>query len=231
MTIQRFGLGKRYSGGFGMPDIVAKVDGPQPAEPAPKCDGNHGGPRCADPECWNDDVLQPTEPVVKESLTTADSTMAGDVDPTSKEQYRRMFNAACVALGAINERLDLDPNDGGSEPIIDAVEDLKEQIEQTLAADAWLEDLHRLLMKYGTSRACQNEITAHACKRVQPASGEDLTPVLRGVIGLAKDAYAFWDEDRDMKVGKILSALSGFNAGYDRRADAMHKAMQQEPKP
>lgn len=19
----------------------------------PKCDGNHGGPRCADPECWN----------------------------------------------------------------------------------------------------------------------------------------------------------------------------------
>lgn len=20
-----------------------------------KCDGNHGGPRCADPECWNDD--------------------------------------------------------------------------------------------------------------------------------------------------------------------------------
>lgn len=21
----------------------------------PKCDGNHGGPRCADPECWNDD--------------------------------------------------------------------------------------------------------------------------------------------------------------------------------
>lgn len=23
--------------------------------PKPKCDGNHGGPRCADPECWNDD--------------------------------------------------------------------------------------------------------------------------------------------------------------------------------
>lgn len=22
---------------------------------APKCDGNHGGPRCADPECWNDE--------------------------------------------------------------------------------------------------------------------------------------------------------------------------------
>ena len=23
----------------------------------PKCDGNHGWPRCADPECWNDDSL------------------------------------------------------------------------------------------------------------------------------------------------------------------------------
>lgn len=22
-----------------------------------KCDGNHGGPRCADPECWNDDPV------------------------------------------------------------------------------------------------------------------------------------------------------------------------------
>jgi len=24
---------------------------------AGKCDGNHGGPRCDDPECWNDDSL------------------------------------------------------------------------------------------------------------------------------------------------------------------------------
>lgn len=23
----------------------------------PKCDGNHGGPKCADPECWNDDPV------------------------------------------------------------------------------------------------------------------------------------------------------------------------------
>lgn len=34
-----------------------------------KCDGNHGGPRCADPECWNDDApashsqAQPTSTV------------------------------------------------------------------------------------------------------------------------------------------------------------------------
>lgn len=29
----------------------------EPAEPAPKCDGNHGGPPCGDPGCWNDDPL------------------------------------------------------------------------------------------------------------------------------------------------------------------------------
>lgn len=28
----------------------------------PKCDGNHGGPRCADPECWNDE--DPNAPTV-----------------------------------------------------------------------------------------------------------------------------------------------------------------------
>lgn len=27
----------------------------KPAKPAAKCDGNHGGPRCADPGCWNAD--------------------------------------------------------------------------------------------------------------------------------------------------------------------------------
>ena len=35
-------------------------------QPAPdaraKCDGNHGGPRCADPECWNDSPPRADEP-------------------------------------------------------------------------------------------------------------------------------------------------------------------------
>jgi hypothetical protein len=33
---------------------------------APKCDGNHGGPRCADPECWNDSP----EPATQEPVAT-----------------------------------------------------------------------------------------------------------------------------------------------------------------
>ena len=47
-----------------------------------------------------------------------------DSDPTSKEQYRRMFVAACEALGAISDVLGCDPEDGGAEPILGAVEEL-----------------------------------------------------------------------------------------------------------
>jgi hypothetical protein len=47
--------------------------------------------------------------------------------PTEIElaQYKRMFEATCADLGAINEALGLDPNDGGAEPIIFAIEELK----------------------------------------------------------------------------------------------------------
>lgn len=38
---------------------------------------------------------------------------------------RRMFHAACHDLGLINEVLGLDPEDGGAEPILDAIEELK----------------------------------------------------------------------------------------------------------
>jgi hypothetical protein len=41
------------------------------------------------------------------------------------KQFERMFMAACSDLGAINEELGLDPNDGGAEPILDAIEALR----------------------------------------------------------------------------------------------------------
>ncbi|TKI21311.1 hypothetical protein FCO27_18925, partial [Bacillus pumilus] len=37
----------------------------------------------------------------------------------------RMFLAACAGLGLINEALSRDPEDGGAEPILDAIEELK----------------------------------------------------------------------------------------------------------
>ena len=44
-----------------------------------------------------------------------------DPDTTSRDQYKRMFHAACADLGAINEALGLDPDDGGAEPILEAI--------------------------------------------------------------------------------------------------------------
>ena len=60
--------------------------------------------------------------------------VASDDDPTTKEQYRRMFTAACEDLGLINEALGLDPDDGGADPILDAIAELKEQIAATQPA-------------------------------------------------------------------------------------------------
>jgi hypothetical protein len=37
----------------------------------------------------------------------------------------RMFHAACADLGAINEALGLDPDDGGAEPILEAIVELR----------------------------------------------------------------------------------------------------------
>ena len=48
----------------------------------------------------------------------------------SPESFERMFNAACADLGLINEALGLDPDDGGAEPILEAISELKATIAQ-----------------------------------------------------------------------------------------------------
>jgi hypothetical protein len=40
-------------------------------------------------------------------------------------QYKRMFEAACSALGAIGEELGVDEDEGGAEPILAAIAELK----------------------------------------------------------------------------------------------------------
>lgn len=58
-----------------------------------------------------------------------DAAASEQVEPASVneelEATKRMFHAACADLGAINEALGLDPDDGGAEPILDAIEELK----------------------------------------------------------------------------------------------------------
>ena len=45
------------------------------------------------------------------------------------DRANRLFAAACADLGRINEHLGLDPDDGGAEPIIDAIDEIKASLE------------------------------------------------------------------------------------------------------
>lgn len=46
--------------------LVEAASPSQAQQPSAKCDGNHGGPRCADPECWNDSPEQAAKGEVPE---------------------------------------------------------------------------------------------------------------------------------------------------------------------
>lgn len=72
----------------------------------------------------------------------------GEDGEPSLEQYRRMFLAACEDLGAINEALGLDPDDGGAEPILAAISErrtvqaglltaLEEMTDLAVQCDSW----------------------------------------------------------------------------------------------
>lgn len=66
-----------------------------------KCDGNHGGPRCADPECWNDspptDVASPVLPKVAEILAKIE---AGKYVSQAEIQMASMVEADRLGISA-----------------------------------------------------------------------------------------------------------------------------------
>lgn len=55
-----------------------------------------------------------------------------------RASFERMFNAACSELGLINEHLQLDPNDGGCDPIIGAIEEIETDRDRLSAQNAEL---------------------------------------------------------------------------------------------
>jgi len=72
--------------------------GPKPA----KCDGNHGGPRCADPECWNDDAQAVETEALRDMLDSARAdlevirqALGVPVEP-HQSLMERMVEAACA---------------------------------------------------------------------------------------------------------------------------------------
>lgn len=57
------------------------------------------------------------------------------------------------------------------------------------------------------------------------AQRDALREALRSVIKLANEAHREWDADNDMRVGKILIALSGSMPRYRADIDAIHAAL------
>lgn len=84
-------------------DQQAPASAPSEAAPAApvKCDGNHGGPRCADPERWNDDASnEPTLNVsaINKRLAPLSISAAGlaefGIEPLANEKNARLYSEA-----------------------------------------------------------------------------------------------------------------------------------------
>lgn len=57
------------------------------------------------------------------------------------------------------------------------------------------------------------------------AAAPDLLEALQKLSIVMRELHDHWDNDRDMKVGKGLLALSGLLPGYDKRIDEIHAAI------
>ena len=54
------------------------------------------------------------------------------------------------------------------------------------------------------------------------ALNQELLEALQKLSIFTQEVHNHWDNDRDMKVGKCLLALSGLLPGYDKRVDEIH---------
>lgn len=57
------------------------------------------------------------------------------------------------------------------------------------------------------------------------AQRDELLEALQNLSIVMRELHDHWDNDRDMKVGKGLLALSGLLPGYDKRIDVIHAAI------
>lgn len=57
------------------------------------------------------------------------------------------------------------------------------------------------------------------------ALNQELLKALQKLSIFTQEVHNHWDNDRDMKVGKCLLALSGLLPGYDKRVDEIHAAI------
>jgi hypothetical protein len=122
--------------------------------------------------------------------------------PSELASMTRMFHAACADLGAINEALGLDPDDGGAAPILDAIAELKSErdkwVDAGYAASANASQAGAAIAAGGAQEAdvlewIETELSAISCR-------------YHGDPSYDHDAY--WMKDRVMKL--IADARKAF---------------------
>lgn len=70
---------------------------------------------------------------VAKNLNAEREAQLASLDPTSLDQYRRMFLAACDELGRVAHALGIDPDEGGAAPILAAIDALKAKAAASIA--------------------------------------------------------------------------------------------------
>lgn len=90
-----------------------------------ECMGSNG---CID-LCWKQ------KPVGKLKVTLEDRPI--DIELA---QYKRMFEAACSALGEVSDALGCDPEEGGAEPLLAAIAELKTSKQEQGEPVAWTDE-------------------------------------------------------------------------------------------
>jgi len=103
-------------------EYLAKYADGSKAEPAPE----QNLPNCAKSQT---DAITTDE---KSVVDLQDNIVQKEKELAQKdaeiERLNRLFFSACADLGRINEHLGLDPDDGGADPIIDAIDEIKESL-------------------------------------------------------------------------------------------------------
>lgn len=128
-------------------------------------------------EEWNELIeRRPAILAMLRPLVMASAPVAGeatDADPTPKDQYRRMFTAACAALGAVTEKLGLDPDDAEPDVMLTAIDEL---IERAANAAPQASEAVRTCTCHPDDRPageCQKKYAAQECQTQADKDGGD----------------------------------------------------------
>lgn len=138
-----------------------------------KCGENHPAKICTSDE-WLANATQSVRDLankIKKSRTIAIDE--GLLNATKADQYKRMFEAASAELGYINMALDLDPDDGGGVPIIEAIADLHTKIQTQATAISTMHDaLKEIAAVHPYDTSSMFFVVAKAKDAIQKATGE-----------------------------------------------------------